>query len=52
MKKKVNLTAKKSLDETEMKIVCDSCGKNLANGQIICAGRLCVECYDKLKKNS
>ena len=30
-----------------MKIVCKDCGTDLASGQIICAGRLCVNCYDK-----
>ena len=30
-----------------MKIVCKNCGTDLAGGQIICAGRLCVKCYRK-----
>lgn len=36
-----------------MKIICNDCGADLAGGQIICAGRLCVKCYDKrLEKES
>lgn len=33
-----------------MRIECSSCGTDLSSGQVICADRLCVACYDKSRK--
>ncbi len=31
-----------------MNLVCKKCGTDLSSGQIICAGRTCVKCYNEL----
>ncbi len=33
-----------------MRIECASCGADLSSGQVICAGRLCVACYERPRK--